>query len=448
MPQSHGDQRPPGLAEWMESQQGQPFARRMQELGQQVDDDIDVDELDDLTDALAAALITGGTSSSSAPPRPAVERQGEPQSTTSEIDTGVSAAAEVHEPPEPSPPATTAGVLSTDDPAVQGLQRLPDLGEYTPTPPTYSSADLPTPSDPAPVPSAAPSWDDRYNLWSPPQPEPLVVPDDIESITPTQAPTYHEPTPAPDPLPDAPADAAVSLPSPSGKRTAGQRWAALPGWSRMAIPVVATVLVAALLIAALSGGDAEQHPQAVPPPVPVAPPTISPPSNGPLQPSKVEAPNCPAGSSPDPSGAFDVDKRRGWICGRRAGIDNAILTITFPEAVVVCEIKVVPGFDYVEPNGADRWNEHRLVTKIVWRIGGQRLFQSIAPTRAPATLSVPCLATNVITATIQGTEPPPAAPTEQGGLPGIFGAGPDSASVDETFAIGRIEIIGRPASGG
>ena len=200
------------------------------------------------------------------------------------------------------------------------------------------------------------------------------------------------------------------------------------------------------LVTALSAGPAANQAAVRPPLQPVIPQTSAPVAEGPLLPSKVEAPGCPAGSSPDPSGAFDPDKSRAWICARRYGLDHTVLTIVFPEPMVVTGINLTPGFDYVEPNGEDHWNQHRLVTNILWNIGGNRLEQRIAPSRAGAHLAVPDIAATVITATIQDTQRPPAAPPD-GGLPGIFGAAPNAKTVDKTFAIGRIEVIGRPAGG-
>lgn len=152
----------------------------------------------------------------------------------------------------------------------------------------------------------------------------------------------------------------------------------------------------------------------------------------------------PPGSS-DPSLAFGTDKTQAWICTRLYNMDNSILTITFSQPVVVSSIMVMPGFNYVEPNGEDHWNQHRLVTLIKWRIGGTELIQDIMPNRAGAVLQVPNLATQVITATIMNTEPPPNV-GGSGPLPGIFG-GPDAHKVDGSMAISRIEITGRNAGG-
>lgn len=63
-----------------------------------------------------------------------------------------------------------------------------------------------------------------------------------------------------------------------------------------------------------------------------------------------------------------------------------------------------------------------------------------------ATLTIPNIATQIITATIQKTARPPAVPNQGGSLPGILG-GPDAAQVDGSFAVGHISIIGRPAGG-
>lgn len=427
------------------------------------DPNFDLDDLDTLAEEIASAAAeavpTNATpqATAPAPPPPAAHSAPAPYDP---------AAYEPPPPPaEPPPPPAVGEENATgdgyaDQPSVitPPPVDLPELLSLTD--PAGGVAPAPTP-DPAPVrttttPAAdAPEWD-RYGLWEPPAREPLHFPDDVESITSAGPDLASLPDPDETPLSATdPDDAGFSAdfddeddePQPR-TRSLRAAWVMLPGWTRIAIPAAAAAIAVIVLISLLSGGASAPPAAKQGPTVPITPATAAPPSDGPLIPLSTKAPGCPAGSSPDPSGAFDPDKRRAWICARRFGIDYAILTIEFADPVVISQINVTPGFDFVEPNGEDHWNEHRLVTDILWKIGGIRLEQKIAPTRGPATLTVPNLATTVVTATVRATIEPPAAPAPtEGGLPGLLPAGPTDKSVNDTFAIGRIEIIGHPASG-
>ncbi|OBK36999.1 hypothetical protein A5658_04900 [Mycobacterium sp. 1245111.1] len=287
-------------------------------------------------------------------------------------------------------------------------------------------------------------YEDRYALWSPPKPATVVVPDDVADIEPVHdQPPATPPEPATDPIPlpgsMAPATARRLLAS------ASQRWKTAPSWLRIATPAAAGMAIALVAALALTGHH-DTTPIDGPRPTAEAPATTAlSPAAAPLMPSDVKS-ECPAGSSPNPGLIFGSDKSQAWICTRVYGVDSGVLTISFNQPVIVSSITVVAGFDYVEPSGADHWNEHRVVTQILWRFPGQ-IVQKINPTRGGATLTLPNIATQVITATIQKTQRPPAVPNKDGGLiPGILG-GPDATKVDQSFAIGHITIVGRPAGG-
>lgn len=289
--------------------------------------------------------------------------------------------------------------------------------------------------------------EDRFALWHPPQPDELTVPDNVADIAPVIDDSRQLPPAAT--IPPADPDPAVApWAEPPSRRTQplAAMWNALPSWARIAAPTAA-VLVVILTAVLVIGGGHDSTPLDAPPPTAQAPPPPSlAPADAPLLPQNVTA-DCPAGSSDNPGLIFGSDKSQAWICTRVYGVDNGVLTIEFKDPVVISAITVVPGFDFVEPNGEDHWNEHRLVTQILWRIGGTQMVQQINPTRGGATLTVPNIATQILSATIQKTERPPAVPNEGGGpLPGILG-GPDAAKVDESFSVGHISIIGRPAGG-
>ncbi len=338
-----------------------------------------------------------------------------------------------HAPPAPPEPLTAAAVEVAAPGG--GQVELPHTAD----------PDVEDQPEPAGGPDQAPDWD-RFGLWSPPRPADIVVPAGVAAVAPVPAPTAEPPA---DPATPDPATPTPDIDSRGRRRPLPDRiregWAALPGWARLAIPTAVGLSMVVVMVINLILGD-RSRPAPQPPIVAAAPeqPAASKPLEGLLLPAAVTA-DCPAGSS-DPTLAFGTDKSQAWICTRLYNVDNSILTITFPEPVVVTSIMVIPGFDYVESNGQDHWNEHRVVIQILWRIGGTQIVQDIAPTRAGATLQVPNLATQIITATILATQRPPATPGPNSSLPGILG-GPSVQKVDDSMAIGRIEITGRAAGG-
>jgi hypothetical protein len=331
--------------------------------------------------------------------------------------------------PESEPP------LFASDPAIE------PGGGQVPLPPSRPVR-RPSPAVPTPA------WEDKYGLWSPPAPPDLVVPNDIADIAPVDDDDDLFPDPPRTDDHVAPAAELYTPPAPpeparSGPGPLRRRWNALPSWAQIAAPTALGLTLA--LLAGLSLGGGSPKPQVYAPLAPVSGDPLPPSkvADGPLLPVKLD-PHCPPGSS-DPGLAFGNDETQAWICTRLYGIDNQILDIYFSKPVVVSSIFVMAGFKYVEPNGIDHWNEHRLVTLIKWKIGGTEILQNIVPSRAGATLKVPNLATQVISMTVMNTERPPTAPGA-GTLPGIFG-GPDTQKVDSSWAISHIEITGRDAGG-
>ncbi len=339
------------------------------------------------------------------------------------------------EPPAPAAPEPETPLFASEPPLEPGG------GQVAPAP----ARPVRRPTRPVPT----PAWEDKYGLWTPPAPPELVVPDDVADIAPVDDSDDLFPDPPADDLaaPETDLYTPPPLPEPAGTEPGPivRRWKALPSWAQIAIPTAAALSVALLAGAALVGGTPK--PEAHPPLTPVTTGDALPPKavDGPLLPVSLK-PDTPPGSS-DPGLAFGNDESQAWIGTRLYNVDNDRLTITFSQPVVVSSIFVMPGFKYVEPNGIDHWNEHRLVTLIKWKIGGTEILQNIVPTRAGATLKVPDLATQVITLTIMQTERPPTA-TGSGSspLPGIFG-GPDDQKVDESWAISRIAITGHNAGG-
>lgn len=214
--------------------------------------------------------------------------------------------------------------------------------------------------------------------------------------------------------------------------------------------VGAVGLVAAIGAVVMFGGStASETPVAPPPSVVEDAPGLETPSAevATLLPKAVSA-SCPPGST-SPSMAFTNRPENAWVCQRAHGIDGAAMNVVFPKTVVVKSITVMPGWNYVAPNGRDHWNEHRLVTKILWRIGGQQFEQNITPTRSGSTLTLPGngIATTVMSLTILTTERPDALSADTGGEGGGFltpggDMGPENTDVDKSTAIGSVTIMG------
>lgn len=213
-------------------------------------------------------------------------------------------------------------------------------------------------------------------------------------------------------------------------------WSGLPPVIRLGAPLAAVFVVMALVLSMCKGGAAPK-PAAGPDPAP--PPMAE--SSEPVNQTVVLQPDnvtdwCPARSTSS-TFAFTEDKSKAWVCIRDMGADYGRIEIDFGKPVVVQSIKVIPGWDYVEPNGLDHWSEHRLVTAIDWRLGGKLIKQRIDPTRVGSTLAVDNIATQTMAGTVLKSDAPPADPNNGGPL--VLGA---NTKVDESWAIGKIIISG------
>lgn len=302
------------------------------------------------------------------------------------------------------------------------------------------------PEDPA---DSIPEWEQERALWVAPEPEPVDVPEDVAEIEPEPAP---EP-PAPQPISAAPASPLESARADRGVRQrardkAAQWWARRTRGQRLATlgALALSVIVVFILIVSSSGEKKVTKP--IDGPEPTA--TASAPAGAddgvgmPLQPSQLN-PHCYIGGT-DAASAFGDDRSQAWICPGRYTPNYNSLDIYFKEPMVIYSITVVPGFDYVEPNGEDHWGEHRLVSFINWRINGRDVSQPIVPTRGQgATLKLPDHpASSLITLTVQQTKAAPRSPNAGPSLGSTLGGG-DKA--EKSFAIGKITIMGRPAGG-
>lgn len=172
------------------------------------------------------------------------------------------------------------------------------------------------------------------------------------------------------------------------------------------------------------------------------------PVDGVLVPAKVSA-SC--GNDSDAVAPFAADKTRAWVCLRIDGLDLNVLNITFSSEVVITSICLVPGWDYVAPDGRDEWARHRLITAVTWRMGGQAFPQEINPTRPGVCKQFPTdppISTREMSMTITASMRPPLGKDQVSS--GIGGAdNPDSVeNVDKTSAVGSIVINGHKRNAG
>lgn len=217
-----------------------------------------------------------------------------------------------------------------------------------------------------------------------------------------------------------------------------------PKLAAVAAGVAAVLVIAVTAVFSLSGGRGKppEPAGADAPPAPAGPAPAHP--EAVLVPATVSA-SC-AGDS-DAVAPFAGEKSRAWVCGRANGLDGSVLNITFGKAVVVTGITIVPGFNYIAPDGRDEWGRHRLTTGVTWRLGGKSYPQAINPTRPGATIKLPAVLTQEMSMTITASGPPPAPAENTTGI-GKAGGANSAADADATTAISSIVITGYPVGPG
>ncbi|CPW72773.1 F5/8 type C domain-containing protein [Mycobacteroides abscessus subsp. bolletii] len=212
---------------------------------------------------------------------------------------------------------------------------------------------------------------------------------------------------------------------------------------KIGIGLAAVLLITVIVMSFMGGGRGK-------PPVPAdvaAPPpqvenTTPPVKEVTLVPATVST-SC--GNDSDAVAPFANDKTRAWVCNRINGIDLNVLNITFNKPVVITAITIVPGFNYLAPDGRDEWSRHRVVTDVSWRMGGGLYPQEhILPTRTGVTQKFPDVRTLVMSMTITGSARPPVGKSpSKGSVTGADDA-QDPKKVDETTAVSKIVITGYP----
>jgi len=212
-------------------------------------------------------------------------------------------------------------------------------------------------------------------------------------------------------------------------------------WLAGAAGAVAVAIAGIFSLSGHRGEAPEPAGTVAAPPAQTENPSVAP-SAAPLVPATVSA-SCVGDS--DAVAPFAGEKSRAWVCGRAYGLDGSVLNITFNKPVVVTEITVVPGFNYVAPDGRDEWDRHRQVTGVTWRMGAKAFPQTINPTRTGSTMKFPSVITQEMSMTITASTRPPKSPGADGiGKP----SSDNSADVDGTTAISSVVITGYPVDPG
>lgn len=163
-----------------------------------------------------------------------------------------------------------------------------------------------------------------------------------------------------------------------------------------------------------------------------------------LIPEEVSA-SC--GNQNDAVGPFSSNKTRAWVCARINGLDLNVLNIIFASPVVIEKICIVPGWDYVAPDGRDEWVRHRLLASVSWRMGGKVYPQKMTPTRPGVCKDFPSVITKEMSMTVTASVRPTVGESKKHS--NIADKGDDDIDmekVDETTAVGSIIIKGHPVN--
>ena len=371
---------------------------------------------------------------------------------------------------QPKPPAAPvppeyAGSVPETEPAFDAM------GEDD-----YIAADdeayVDVPPDPFSAPAPEPDLVDRPSS-TPPKTEPapemdwanVPLPGEAAASAPTPAPAY-SPDAEPPPTPEY--EGSIDIDEDDGYNPSNDRGDFIKAkasgllekpkelYAKYPRPIImgAIGLVVALVVVVVFGGGSptSETPVANPGEGVVEEP-IAPSVDGmepvTLLPKRVSA-DCGAGQT-SPALAFSNDPKEAWICPRANNIDGQVMNILFDRTVQVQSITILPGWNFVAPNGKDNWNEHRVITQILWRVGGQQFVHKINPTRSGSTFTFPGkgVAATVMSLTVQRSERPNAAGAEsvdtgEGGLLPPMGpqGGPENTDVDKSLAVNSLVITG------
>lgn len=273
--------------------------------------------------------------------------------------------------------------------------------------------------------------------FDPPDPEPAPAqPEPAQPAPRTEwdrdAEAAAEAPPAPLPEPDP-------VPEPESERPSLlSRLPRSPGiWIFAVLTAVVLVMVLVSVTTGTRGTPRTATPAVQLPPAPTEAETPAPAETDTvLVPATVSA-SC--GNASDAVAPFTPDDSRAWVCERRWGLDGNVLNISFSGPMVITQICVVPGWNFVHPDGRDEWARHRVTTSVSWRMGGQLYPQRMTPTRTGVCQNFPSVITQEMSMTITASTRPPAEPGAETETP--------AEEVDRHTAIGKITITGRAVDG-
>jgi hypothetical protein len=213
------------------------------------------------------------------------------------------------------------------------------------------------------------------------------------------APDYSEPNTA---TPSGPAEPAAPSESSAGERSSSStssRFGPVDEYARgaltqlrkpkVALAVGAVVAVLLVLLLVTTGGkDSQQQDRFLvitPPPTSAAPTTTSTATAGQTITVKSAQSKCPPGST-SAMDAFGGQAGKAWSCVRAFKVDGQVLTIELGKTYQIDSIGIVPGWDYIGPDGADQWVKYRTASRVSYLFDDGKATTYTQPTLDQRTL--------------------------------------------------------------
>ncbi|WP_328404141.1 discoidin domain-containing protein [Nocardia sp. NBC_00403] len=216
------------------------------------------------------------------------------------------------------------------------------------------------------------------------------------------APDYSEPSAA---TSSGPVESADPPKSSSGERSSSSpsgRFGPVEGYARgalaelrkpkVALAVGAVVAVLLVLLLVTTGGNDSPEDRVLvitPPPTSAAPSTTGPPTpaaGATIQVKSAQS-KCPPGST-SAMDAFAGQAGKAWSCVRAFKVDGQVLTIELGKTYQIDSIGIVPGWDYVGPDGTDQWAKYRTASRVSYLFDDGKATTYTQPTLDQRTLVV------------------------------------------------------------
>lgn len=156
----------------------------------------------------------------------------------------------------------------------------------------------------------------------------------------------------------------------------------------------------------------------------------------------------PAAKGYGPTKAFSSIDTDAWVCYRAMGIDGAVMNIVFREPVTLTEIRFTPGFNFLQQqSGEDKWVQHRVVSRVLWRAGGQQFVQEVEPQRNEVSyIFDKPVTTESMSLTIQQSVVPDGAVEQDNVGDGVFAGEQENATsvgkLQDATAIQNLQLYG------